>query len=150
MANARRGDGQTALVTGASTGIGLDLAECFARDGYNVIVTARSETPLKELAGRLTGQHNVQAVAIAVDLGQPGGGEKLANEIRSRGLNVDVVVNNAGYGMSGAFDDLSALVAAVAQAARPGDHVLVMSNGGFGGVHQKLLDALGSRPRGAA
>jgi UDP-N-acetylmuramate: L-alanyl-gamma-D-glutamyl-meso-diaminopimelate ligase len=49
-----------------------------------------------------------------------------------------------------AFDDLDALVAAVAQAARPGDHVLVMSNGGFGGVHQKLLDALGAGPRGAA
>ncbi|OXH88431.1 UDP-N-acetylmuramate:L-alanyl-gamma-D-glutamyl-meso-diaminopimelate ligase, partial [Burkholderia multivorans] len=44
-----------------------------------------------------------------------------------------------------AFDDLHLLVKAVAQAARPGDHVLVMSNGGFGGVHQKLLDALGSR-----
>ncbi|MFP3559698.1 UDP-N-acetylmuramate:L-alanyl-gamma-D-glutamyl-meso-diaminopimelate ligase, partial [Paraburkholderia sp. SIMBA_049] len=44
-----------------------------------------------------------------------------------------------------AFDDLHLLVKAVAAAARPGDHVLVMSNGGFGGVHQKLLDALGSR-----
>jgi len=53
-------------------------------------------------------------------------------------------------GKARAFDDLNGLVAAVAQAARPGDHVLVMSNGGFGGVHQKLLDALGSRPRGAA
>lgn len=49
-----------------------------------------------------------------------------------------------------AFDDLEALVAAVVHAARPGDHVLVMSNGGFGGVHQKLLDALGSRARGGA
>jgi UDP-N-acetylmuramate: L-alanyl-gamma-D-glutamyl-meso-diaminopimelate ligase len=49
-----------------------------------------------------------------------------------------------------AFDDLDALVKAVAQAARPGDHVLVMSNGGFGGVHQKLLDALGSRAKGGA
>ncbi len=53
-----------------------------------------------------------------------------------------------------AFDDLEALVKAVAAVARPGDHVLVMSNGGFGGVHQKLLDALGARTaardRGAA
>lgn len=49
-----------------------------------------------------------------------------------------------------AFDDLNALVAAVAHAARPGDHVLVMSNGGFGGVHQRLLDALGAQARGAA
>ncbi len=75
---ARRGEGQTALVTGASAGIGVELAECFAKDGYDVIVTARSEGPLKELAGRLARQHNVQAVAIAADIGQPGGGEKLA------------------------------------------------------------------------
>jgi UDP-N-acetylmuramate: L-alanyl-gamma-D-glutamyl-meso-diaminopimelate ligase len=53
-------------------------------------------------------------------------------------------------GKAQAFDDLNALVAAVVAAARPGDHVLVMSNGGFGGVHQKLLDALGTRTRGAA
>ena len=53
-----------------------------------------------------------------------------------------------------AFSDLDALVAAVTAASRPGDHILVMSNGGFGGVHQKLLDALGrrtdARERGAA
>jgi short-subunit dehydrogenase len=105
---ARRGEGQTVLVTGASAGIGVELAECFAKDGYDVIVTARSEGPLKELAGRLARQHNVQAVAIAADIGQPGSGAKLASEIKSRGLNVDVLVNNAGYGMSGGFDDLSA------------------------------------------
>ncbi len=104
----RKGEGQTALITGASAGIGVELAECFAKDGYAVIVTARSEGPLKELAGRLAREHNVQAVAIPADIGQPGGGEKLASEIRSRGLGVDVLVNNAGYGMSGGFDDLSA------------------------------------------
>ena len=53
-------------------------------------------------------------------------------------------------GKARAFDDLNALVLAIVEAARPGDHVLVMSNGGFGGVHQKLLDALGSRIRGVA
>lgn len=108
MANARIGEGQTALITGASAGIGIELAECFAKDGYAVIVTARSEAPLKELAGRLARQHNVQAIAIPADIGQPGGGQKLANEIKSRGLQVDVLVNNAGYGMSGGFTELSA------------------------------------------
>ncbi|HVZ70199.1 MAG TPA: SDR family oxidoreductase [Rhizomicrobium sp.] len=104
MTGTRRGEGQTALVTGASTGIGLALAECFAKDGYNVILAARSEGALKEIAGRLSRQNNIQATPIAVDLGVPGGGDKLAADIKSRGLSVDVLVNNAGFGIAGAFD----------------------------------------------
>jgi short-subunit dehydrogenase len=100
----RRGEGQTALVTGASMGIGVDLAECFAKDGYDLILTARSEGALKEVAGRLATRHNVGATPIAADLAVPGGGERLAAEIAGRGLVVDVLVNNAGYGMAGAFD----------------------------------------------
>jgi short-subunit dehydrogenase len=103
VARKRKGDGQTALVTGASAGIGVDLAECFAADGYDVILAARSEAALKEVAARLADKHKVKAAAIAVDLGTPGGGAKLAEEIRKRGLKVDVLVNNAGYGIAGAF-----------------------------------------------
>lgn len=97
------GKGQTALVTGASAGIGVDLAECFAKDGYDLILSARSESALKEVATRLAGQYKVKATPIAGDLGQHGGGAKLAEEIKKRGLKVDVLVNNAGFGMSGAF-----------------------------------------------
>jgi uncharacterized protein len=104
MAPAREGEGQTALVTGASMGIGVDLAECFAADGYDVILTARSEAALQAVAARLPAKHGVKAIAIAGDLAVPGGGEKLAAEIAARGLGVDVVVNNAGYGIAGAFD----------------------------------------------
>jgi len=96
---------QTALVTGASTGIGVDLAECFARDGYDLILTARSETALREVAERLGRAHGVRATPIAQDLGQIGGGAKLAAAIRERGLRVDVLVNNAGYGHAGAFGE---------------------------------------------
>jgi uncharacterized protein len=103
MARRRRGDGQTALVTGASGGIGLDLAECFARDGYGLILTARSESALKDAAARLGDKYKVAATAIAIDLGAIGGGAKLAAEIASRGLGVDVLVNNAGYGIAGAL-----------------------------------------------
>ncbi len=97
------GKGQTALVTGASMGIGVDLAECFAKDGYDLILTARSEAALKQVADRLSSQYRIKATTIATDLGVPGGGEKLAAEIAGRGLVVDALVNNAGYGIAGGF-----------------------------------------------
>ncbi len=104
MARKRKGEGQTALITGASMGIGIDLAECFAKDGYDLILTARSEGALKDVAARLAAKHNVKATPIAIDLGVPGNGEKLADAIAAQGLNVDALVNNAGYGIAGAFD----------------------------------------------
>lgn len=104
MARKRKGDGQTALVTGASYGIGLDLAECFAKDGYNLILTARSADALKKEADRLAAQYKITATPIALDLGAHGGGTTLAQEIAARGLSVDVLVNNAGYGIAGAMD----------------------------------------------
>ena len=103
MTATRRGDGQTALVTGASMGIGVDLADCFAADGYDVILTARSEPALRVLADRLAKDHRVTATPIAADLGAPDGGRALATEIERRGLGVDVLVNNAGYGIAGGF-----------------------------------------------
>jgi len=101
---ARTGEGQTALVTGASAGIGVDLAECFAKDGYDLILTARSEGALQEVATRLAAAHRIKATPIAGDLSIPGGGATLAKAIAERGLRVDVLVNNAGYGIAGAFD----------------------------------------------
>lgn len=103
MARRKPGEGQTALVTGASAGIGVDLADCFARDGYDLILTARSETALQGVANQLTQAHSVKTHVIAQDLGAIGGGTQLAEEIKRRGLDVDVVVNNAGYGHAGAL-----------------------------------------------
>jgi short-subunit dehydrogenase len=103
MARRKAGEGQVALITGASAGIGVDLAECFGRDGYDLILTARSQGPLSEVAGRLAGAHGVKTTVIVQDLGAIGGGTALANEIKGRGLSVDVVVNNAGYGHAGAL-----------------------------------------------
>src|SRR5580765_5172113 len=110
MTETRRGEGQTALVTGASAGIGVDLAECFASDGYNVILAARTESALREVADRLTNTYAITATPIAADLGAIGGGKRLAEEIKKKGLSVDVVVNNAGYGQAGAFNGSDAAV----------------------------------------
>jgi len=110
MARAHNGEGQTALVTGASAGIGVDLAECFAKDGYNVILAARTESALREVAERLAKTYKISATPIAADLGAIGGGKKLAEEIKKKGLSVDVVVNNAGYGQAGAFNGSDAAV----------------------------------------
>ena len=103
MPRDRKGEGQTALVTGASMGIGVDLAECFAKDGYDLVLAARSQDALKDVAGRLATKYEVKATPIAADLAQHGSGERLAAQIAARGLSIDVLVNNAGYGVAAAF-----------------------------------------------
>ncbi len=103
MARKRKGEGQTALVTGASMGIGLELARCFAEGGYDLILTARSAEALEKIAGDFAAKYKIKATAIAADLGVIGAASVLAESIRGRGLGVDVVVNNAGYGVAGAF-----------------------------------------------
>src|SRR4029079_2446639 len=103
MTGTRSGSGQTALVTGASAGIGVDLAECFASDGYDLVLAARTESALRQVADRLASTYRVAATPIVADLQAIGGGTRLAADIAARGLSVDVVVNNAGYGVAGAF-----------------------------------------------
>jgi uncharacterized protein len=101
----KAGAGQTVLVTGASMGIGVDLAECFAKHGYDLILTARSEPALQEVAARLSSAYGVKASVFAMDLAQRGGGVRLAQVIAAAGLEVDVLVNNAGFGKAGAFEN---------------------------------------------
>jgi short-subunit dehydrogenase len=93
----------TALVTGASGGIGLELARLFAKGGHDLILVARSEPKLKELAQYLGGMYHGRVEVIPADLTDPEVPEALMGEIASRGLAVDVLVNNAGAGYSGRF-----------------------------------------------
>jgi uncharacterized protein len=92
-----------ALVTGASSGIGADLARELAKDGHDLLLTARREAPMQALAVELRGQ-GAAAEVIAADLSRPGAAAEFAGAIEARGLTVDVLINNAGLGGVGRFD----------------------------------------------
>jgi short-subunit dehydrogenase len=92
-----------ALVTGASSGIGADLARELARDGHDLVLAARTVAPMENLAAELTA-YGAGTVVIPADFSQPGAAAALASVIESRGMTVDVLVNNAGIGAVGRFD----------------------------------------------
>ena len=95
--------GITALVTGASKGLGRALALELARRGARLILVARSEDQLRELAAEIRQRHGQDADVVAGDLIAPDGPQQILREISDRGLTVDLLVNNAGAGDAGAF-----------------------------------------------
>ena len=100
----RLGTGRTALVTGASAGIGAAFARVLASRGYRVVLTARRADRLDALADELRREHHIEAVTIAEDLSDAAAPARLLTELHGRGLHIDVLVNNAGYGVPGRFD----------------------------------------------
>ena len=96
----------TCLVTGASSGIGTEIARELAGRGHGVTLVARREERLRELADELSGRHGVRAEGIACDLADPAAREGLTAEVADRGLTVEVLVNNAGFGSGGRFQEL--------------------------------------------
>jgi short-subunit dehydrogenase len=97
----------TALITGASSGIGSALAQQFAADGHDVVLVARRGAPLDALAVEISRGHGVKARVIVADLAETGAGRRLFDELQSAGVTVDIVVNNAGFGIRGRIADLS-------------------------------------------
>src|SRR5512138_3707390 len=93
----------TTLVTGASSGIGRELAKLAAADGYDLILVARRQERLDTLARELSVAHGVSARVIPGDLADPGGPRRIVQEIEKEKLAVDVLVNNAGLGVYGRF-----------------------------------------------
>jgi uncharacterized protein len=97
----------TALVTGASSGIGAELARGLARRGHGVTLVARRAERLEELAGELRDEHHVRAEVVPADLADAAARERMAAEIESRGLTVEILVNNAGFGIYVPFAESS-------------------------------------------
>lgn len=94
---------RTALITGASSGIGEAFAEVFAAHGFDLVVTARREDRLRAVAARLEQRHGIRVLVLVADHSRPDTAERLCAEIASRGLSIDALVNNAGYGVPGTF-----------------------------------------------
>ena len=88
---------RTVLVTGASAGIGAAVARVYAEHGWDVILTARREAPLRALADEIAAKHGVTATVLTEDLSDPAAPERLVAAIAARGLVVDGLVNNAGF-----------------------------------------------------
>ncbi|WP_437206815.1 SDR family NAD(P)-dependent oxidoreductase [Planctomicrobium sp. SH664] len=98
---------EVVLITGASAGIGLELARRFAVDGSELILVARREERLRELAEELQQKYQTQSTVICLDLSEPSAPARLFEMIQASGKQVDVLVNNAGFGQSGNFFDIS-------------------------------------------
>jgi uncharacterized protein len=99
----------TALITGAGSGIGYELAKCFARDGHDLVLLARNETRLMEVAEELRNQFNIQARVLAMDLSDPETPQAVYDILEEEAIEIDCLVNNAGYAETGCFaaSDLS-------------------------------------------
>jgi len=96
-------DRLTALITGASGGIGLELAKLFARDGYNLVLIARSYETLKAIASEFEKNHGVLVKCCTKDLSVSSSPDEILQSLRSDMIEIDVLVNNAGFGWRGNF-----------------------------------------------
>lgn len=96
---------QTVLITGPTAGIGRDLAELFAGEGANLILVSRNVQKLQKVQAELEGKFGIRALVIPSDLSMPGAASQLVAAVGRSGQEVDVLVNNAGYGVYGKFLD---------------------------------------------
>ncbi len=97
---------EVALITGASMGIGKELAKIFAADGRDLVLVARSEDRLRSLAKELEGAHGITAHVVPADLTDPAAPAAIFGSLESKGLQLDYLVNNAGFGAQGEFATL--------------------------------------------
>ena len=98
---------KTALITGASSGIGYELSKVFAKNGYHLVLVSRNTEKLKIISEEIKKQHDVQVKVISRDLGKSTAPQELHDEVTADGINIAVLVNNAGIGTHGKFTETS-------------------------------------------
>jgi uncharacterized protein len=96
---------KTALITGGTSGIGLELAKLFARDGYKIVIVARNEQELQNTASLLRQNYGTEVITFSKDLFHPESAFELYDEVTAKGITIDVLVNDAGQGEYGLFVD---------------------------------------------
>ena len=94
---------ETAVITGASRGIGREFAFILAENGYDLVITARDEEALNRLADELKGTYGIMAEVITSDLSEEGAAESISTALSEKGITVDILINNAGFGIYGDF-----------------------------------------------
>ena len=98
---------ETVLITGASSGIGLELAKCFAADGCRLILVARNREAMEKLAEALRLKNGIEAMVLPADLSRPEIPKHIFEKLSAQEISVDVLVNNAGFGAHGTFVEMS-------------------------------------------
>ncbi|GAB3893260.1 hypothetical protein GCM10028803_07200 [Larkinella knui] len=91
------------MITGASSGIGQELAKLFAKDGYNLVLVARSTDKLNEIGGQFWDEYGVETVVITKDLSEENAAQDVYNQVKEKNIPVDILVNDAGVGLYGLF-----------------------------------------------
>ncbi|MGA2869225.1 MAG: SDR family oxidoreductase [Verrucomicrobiota bacterium] len=97
---------EVVMVTGASSGIGWELAKCFAADKSNLVLVARNRDALEKLSAELQAAHGIKVHILSADLSRPETPQRIFQELSAQNITVDVLVNNAGFGLHGEFLDL--------------------------------------------
>lgn len=128
-----------ALITGASKGIGRAIARELAARGHNVLLVARSEDLLQQLSAEIASRHNVATDWLALDLSRPEAPQNVCDWCRARGYVINILVNNAGYGLSGPFEKYS---------LQEHLNMMQLNMSTMVGMTRLFLPGLRSRPKG--
>lgn len=96
---------RTALITGASGGIGYEFVKLFAQDGYNLVLVARSEQKLNQIADELKSKFGIDVKVIAKDLANPSAPEEIFSQLQQASIKIDILINNAGFASYGLFNE---------------------------------------------